>query len=254
MLRIGTLTGSTIVVELDDHEAAASFVQLARDQNGFMIGLSQRPQPFAVYTLVLQAGAGFELRFEARVVQIFEQGGDLAAALQLEGWSRSKELELERKVRAASAEQSSPAAGGEARGASPIHRIRQLDAAEKNRLAMKANRAERQILCRDSSPQVLLGLLANPRVEATDVLQIVKSTHASAGVLQRVAKDRRWSSNSEIQTALVRNPKTPTPIAIQLLESVPTSELRQMARMGSLRENVRRAAFRVYSKRTGGRR
>ena len=60
-------------------------------------------------------------------------------------------------------------------------------------------------------------------------------------------------SNSEIQTALVRNPKTPTPIAIQLLESVPTRELRDMAKMGSLRENVRRAAFRVYSKRTSRR-
>jgi hypothetical protein len=116
---------------------------------------------------------------------------------------------------------------------------------------MKANRGERQILVRDTSPQVLLSLLSNPRVEAGDVLQIVKSTHANAGILQRIASDRRWASNHEIQTAIVRNPKTPPPIAIKLLEQVPTRELRDMAKVGSLRETVRRAAFRVYQKRTG---
>jgi hypothetical protein len=101
---------------------------------------------------------------------------------------------------------------------------------------------------------VLLSLLANPRLESTDVLAIVKSTHASSGVLQRVAKDRRWMSNKEVQAAIVRNPKTPTPIAIQLVDNVPTPELRQMAKMGSLRETVRRAAFRAYTKRTSRRR
>jgi len=180
------------------------------------------------------------------VVQIFEQGpGALAAAFQLDGWAPSKEDELKRKL-AAGAEQ---AEEGEARGAAPIYRIRRMNYNEKVRLALKADRGERQILCRDSTPQVLLNLLSNPRIESTDVLQIVKSTHANAGVLQRVASERRWMSNSEIQTAIVRNPKTPTPIAIRLLEVVPTQELRGMAKMGALREDVRRAAFRVYSKR-----
>jgi hypothetical protein len=113
---------------------------------------------------------------------------------------------------------------------------------------MKADRVERQILCRDSSPQVLLGLLANPRLEAEDVVTIVKSTHATAAILQRVANERRWMGSAEIRTAVVRNPKTPTPVAVKLLETLPISELRDMAKMGSLREEVRRAAFRVYQK------
>jgi hypothetical protein len=254
------LQGTTVTVSLDDREAARSLIVSATNQGGFMLGLCERPEPFATYSVLLETEDGFSFGFHARVVQIFDQGESMLAAFQLDGWVPSKMDELERKLAA----EVEPAGGkpqaeasqveGEAHGTAPIFRIKQMNPSEKMRLAMKADRAERRILCRDNSPQVLLGLLSNPRIESTDVLSIVKSTHASSGVLQRVAKDRRWMSNTEIQTALVRNPKTPTPIAIQLLESVPTRELKSMAKMGALRENVRRAAFRVYTKRTSRRR
>jgi hypothetical protein len=250
------LDQTTVTADLADLETVQSLIAGATGQGGFMLGLDTRPEPFATYTVVLKAPGDFAFSFQARVVQIFDRGEDLMAAFQLEGWSAAREDELKRKLKACEAPEaeSEEKGEGEAFGTAPIYRIRAMDPSQKMRLAMKADRAERRILCRDSSPQVLLGLLANPRIEATDVVQIVKSTHASPGVLQRVAKDRRWMSNTEIQTALVRNPKTPTPIAIQLLESVPTNELRAMAKMGSLRENVRRAAFRVYTKRTSRRR
>jgi len=249
-----TLDGDVITAQLDDRSAAPELLRSATQQGGFMLGISAKPEPFAVYTIVLEADGEFRFDFQAQVVQIFDQGSaGLAAAFQLEHWSKAKDDELTRKLRAEAGSQGDAEDEGELRGKAPIYRIKSMNTSEKLRLAMQADRAERQILCRDSSPQVLLGLLANPRIEASDVLQIVKSNHASAGVLQRVAKDRRWMTNSEIQTAIVRNPKTPTPIAIQLLETVPTRELQSMAKMGALRETVRRAAFRAYTKRKGRR-
>jgi hypothetical protein len=246
------LASSTIRITMPSSEAVADFIREAREQSAFMISLAERPQPFAVYSFTFTAPGSFEICCQAQVVQILEQGGQqVGVVCQLSDWESSKDLELQRKLAAASCAEAGPE--GEAQGASPVFRIKSLDPAEKVRLAMKANRGERQILIRDTSPQVLLSLLSNPRIEAGDVLQIVKSTYANAGILQRVASDRRWASNHEIQTAIVRNPKTPPPIAIKLLEQVPTRELRDMAKVGSLRETVRRADFRVYQKRTGGR-
>ena len=95
---------------------------------------------------------------------------------------------------------------------------------------------------------VLLGLLNNPRLESENVLAIVKSNFATAEIFQRLASDRRWMGSAEIRTAVVRNPKTPTPLAVRLLETLPISELRDLAKMGSAREELRQAAFRIYTK------
>ena len=97
-------------------------------------------------------------------------------------------------------------------------------------------------------------LLNNPQIEAKEVLALVGSTRATASLLQRVAEDGRWGKNREIVTAVARNPKTPTPLAVRLVERVRTQELRRMAKMsGGLKEMVRRAALREYLRRTQSR-
>ena len=249
------LATSKVVLTFAGRDAIREFFASAVAKGGFMIPLDVRPQPFATLEITAGDGAGFELVFHARVVQISERGGALTVALLLSDWSEAKGRELERR-HAAGEEvpraDGAPAAGGAYAAASPVFRNRQLDPGKRMILAMKADRAERQVLCRDTSPQVLLGLLSNPRLEAEDVLAIVRSNHAGTAVLQRVAGERRWMGSAEIRTAVVRNPKTPTPLAVRLLDSLPISELRDLAKMGSIREDVRRAAFRVYTRMTGG--
>ncbi len=247
------LSQRTITIEVPAPEDAVNFIEEAKTKHGFMIPLSDRPEPFTTFTFRLRASGGFEICFDANLLQLLEPPGDgPQGAFQLLDWDAAKGQELARKASAAGGDDDSvPEA--EIRGTSAIHRIKKMDPGERSRLALRADRTERQILCRDTTPQVLLNMLSNPRVEAQNVLAIVKSTYANGGLLQRIAKDRRWASNPEILTAIVRNPKTPTPLAIRLLEHVPTRELRQMARMGALRENVRRAAFRLYTKRTSRR-
>ena len=249
------LATSKVVLTFAGRDAIREFFASAVANGGFMIPLDVRPQPFATLEITAGDGAGFELVFHARVVQISERGGALTVALLLSDWSEAKGRELERRLAAGEEvprAEGAPAESGAYDAASPVFRIRQLDPGKRMILAMKADRAERQVLCRDTSPQVLLGLLSNPRLEAEDVLAIVRSNHAGTAVLQRVAGERRWMGSAEIRTAVVRNPKTPTPLAVRLLDSLPISELRDLAKMGSIREDVRRAAFRVYTRMTGG--
>jgi hypothetical protein len=248
------LSQRTVTIEVSAPDDATAFIDEAKTNQGFLIPLSDRPEPFSEFTFRLRASGGFELCFGAKLLQLLEPpGGELQGAFQLLDWDAAKGQELARKAAAARGGDDDSAPETETLGRSTIHRIKKMDPGERARLALRADRAERQILCRDTTPQVLLNMLSNPRVEAQNVLAIVKSTYANGGLLQRFAKDRRWASNTEIVTAIVRNPKTPTPIAIRLLEHVPTRELRQMARMGALRENLRSAAFRLYTKRTSRR-
>jgi hypothetical protein len=237
------------------------FLAAAQAQGGFMIPMDARPQPFATLEVTATDAAGLTFAFRAKVVQISEAAGGWTVAMLLADWDAAKSRELESALDAgpevAGHEEAAPSEGegvpvpAAYDAASPVFRIKQLDPSRRMLLAMKADRSERQVLCRDTSPQVLLGLLSNPRIEAEEVLAIVKSNHASTAVLQRVAGERRWMGAAEIRTAVVRNPKTPTPLAVRLLESLPVTELRDLAKMGSIREDVRRAAFRVYTKMTG---
>jgi hypothetical protein len=135
-------------------------------------------------------------------------------------------------------------------GVSPAFRIRKMDPNQRFRLAVKASRPERAILLRDNSPQVLLGLLAHPRIEDTEVKAIVESAFSTGAIMKRVAANRKWMSNAEIQLAVVRSPKTPPPLAIKLLPSLRTSDLRILAKGSMSREAIRRAALRVYLQRT----
>jgi hypothetical protein len=140
----------------------------------------------------------------------------------------------------------------ETSGVAPIYRIQQMNPNEKARLATRAGKQERQVLLRDSSPMVLQSLLANPRIEARDVVRIVKSTHVNGGLLKRIAEDGRWGKNQEILANIAKNPKTPPPLTARLMDRLRTSDLRFMGKMSSgLREDVRRAAFREYLRRSG---
>jgi len=264
------------VLTFPDEPALRLFVDETKRQGAFLLGAAERPEQFARYTITLALAPGFEHNLRASVVQVFEASGGISVAFEVEGLSQAWEYELDRKLRAdtedsgedsAEAEtpeaepskelsgkqekESEPKDTTERTGTSPIYRIRRMNPRERMHLATKAGRVERTVLLRDSSPQVLMALVTNPRVGADDILQIIRNPQASAGVLDRITREPRWLANSEIQKALVRNPKTPSTIVIRLIETLPTEELRQLAKMQTgLKEPLRKAALRVYLKRT----
>ena len=142
---------------------------------------------------------------------------------------------------------------GETQGTSAIFAIKKLNPTQRALMASKASRPERQALLRDRNPQVLMALLNHPRLESKEVAELVKNPQVPAGVLQRIAGDRRYSGNYEIQLGLVKNPRTPSPVAIRLVELLRRGDLRDLAKSQSLREDLRRVVLRVYLKRSQGR-
>ncbi len=240
--------GGAIALDLGGLEEAGKFFAEVEKQEGFFVELDRELKQFQRLEVTATATPGFRFRFAAEAVQVFPAAGSYGTAFQLVDWTPAKERELQRRLAAGD--------GGEGEGemgTSPIFRIRKMDPNQRFRLAVKASRPERAILIRDNSPQVLLGLLAHPRLEDLEVKAIVESAFATGAIMKRVAANRKWMSNAEIQLAVVRSPKTPPPLAIKLLPTLRTSDLRILARGSMSREAIRRAALKVYLERTSRR-
>ena len=255
--------GATLRLDFDDLEGLRSFAGDWLRKEGCLVRLAEPLKLWTQLTVELRQQGAIQTAVEARVMQVFGGGaGGFATALEatetgpLEAFAPPPPPPQEPGAEEgagpapdqgapdASGAAAAAAAGGEMMGASPAFRIRAMDVSEKMRLASRATLTERQILLRDTSPQVLMGLLANPRIEDKEVLALAKSSAASGGVLQRIAKDRRWSASYEIRLALVKNPQTPTPLALRLMEALREKDLRMLAKAGAVREAIRAAALR----------
>ncbi|MBI2567235.1 MAG: hypothetical protein HYV63_09420 [Candidatus Schekmanbacteria bacterium] len=261
-----SIQGSSLVLaalpEAQGRELAAA---LAAAAGAFLAVTAQLPRQFDVFTLAGEAapgGAGAAPAIQVQVLQILGRAsGGHRTAYQIADWDASLLAAVARLVTRPAADSGAAEelssgeeiSGGEWAGLPPVYRMKELNVSEKVRLAMKATRSERQVLIRDNSPQVYNSLLSNPRIEDLEVLAIVRSPYVSSGILQRVADTRQWISNYDIQLAIVRNPKTPAPLALRLLETLRPADLAQLAKGGAARDNLRQAALRLHLARTSGR-
>lgn len=237
------IEGGDLALELASNAEAESFFAQAGETRGFYLQLDRQLEFFQQLEVRTSSPEGFAFAFAAAVVQVYPVSGGFGTAFELRDWDEAKEKELEEALR------------GEARELaeselSPIFRIKQMNPTERFILATKASRVERQILVRDSNPQVLLGLLQHPRLEAKEVVGILKSHFVTGALMEHVARNRKWMQHPEIPALIAKNPKAPQPLAIQLLDLLRTRDLRQMARSSGLKEGVKKAALKLYLKRT----
>ncbi|MEM9491232.1 MAG: hypothetical protein AAGC55_18935 [Myxococcota bacterium] len=133
---------------------------------------------------------------------------------------------------------------GDARGA-PSHvgqRVRSASQGEKIQLALHGNHDERAAILRDSNRSLHKYVLRNPGIRMDEVAHIARMTAVSPEVLNAIAERREWVRRPEIAAALVRNPKTPTTLAVKLLGSVSPNELRNLAKSSHVRSAVQAAA------------
>jgi hypothetical protein len=120
--------------------------------------------------------------------------------------------------------------------------IRAMSVPQKRNLALKGERAARLLLIKDVNKTLQTFLLKNPRITIDEVKLIASDRQANPEALKIVSENRIWLQNPSISTALVRNPKTPSSIAIRLLDRVPFNELRHIAKSGGAGRAVVQAA------------
>lgn len=122
-------------------------------------------------------------------------------------------------------------------------RLRQMTVTEKMQLALSGSRDERAAVLRDTNKTLHLFVLKNPRIGLDEVQGAAKLTQLSPDAIKFIADHKEWGSNPSVCMALVRNPKTPMPMALRMLEKLPMSEIRAIAK-GGLRDAIVHAARR----------
>ena len=201
---------------------------------GLSIPTTENLPEFAAMQLTLKLSGGGEMTVPATVVRRFAG----AIAVAIEGKPEAILAAL----------LTSPATGDAA--PRPVeqnawHKVRALSRIEKLILAPKADRSERAVLAQDNDAQVLHALLRNPRITLEEVTRIARSTLLSAVTAELIAKTAQWSASAEIRSALVGNPRTPTPLALRLLPTLPEPEIRQIAKSTAVSQALKQAALRL---------
>jgi len=131
------------------------------------------------------------------------------------------------------------AAEEEQRKASVTQKIASLTVAQRMSLAMKGSREERSILIRDPNRLVSTAVLSSPKITESEIEAIAKMANVSEETLRIVAGNRAWMKNYNVMLALVRNPKSPVALAMNLMSRLNDKDLRQLSTNRNVAEILR---------------
>jgi|Deesub1362A_J573_1020465.scaffolds.fasta_scaffold00004_152 hypothetical protein len=123
-----------------------------------------------------------------------------------------------------------------------LQRVQRLSVSEKIRLAQRGNAEVRGILLKDSNKQVVLTVLANPRITESEVEAVARNRSIVEDALREIAKNREWTKNYNIRLALVNNPKTPPGVAMNFVGSLRKKDLQMLEKNKNVSEVVRATA------------
>jgi regulator of extracellular matrix RemA (YlzA/DUF370 family) len=143
--------------------------------------------------------------------------------------------------------------GGEvsAERVSLIRRIMFMNTRDRMKLAMKGDREARSILIRDSNKVVCSAVVNNPRITEQEIENVASMRTVSDEVLRIVALNRAWARSYPIIHNLARNPRTPIPTVMTILNRIRTKDLQNLTQNRNVSETVRRQAYRLQQARSG---
>jgi len=197
-------------------------------------------------------GTAFDPLLEAlhQLLQHDDAGSGLAPSLRLEVYARASEAGdavLLRLLRPPVAARQGDAAEH------PLPReLADIPLGRRRSLAKGFDRRMLERLAQDPDPTVIRNLLRNPRIREADVGRLASARPISATTLHTIGADERWSSHASVRAALARNPYSPVPLALQMLNGLPQAELREIGGDATLHADVRAHARAVAERRSSG--
>ncbi len=105
-------------------------------------------------------------------------------------------------------------------------RVLTLGLAERVLLALRGSRAERAVLVTDPNRAVGLAVLSSPGMTESEVESIARMPQVHEDVLRAIASQRAWVRHYGVVVGLVRNPRTPAALSMNLLPRLQDRDLR----------------------------
>jgi hypothetical protein len=120
--------------------------------------------------------------------------------------------------------------------------ISALPVLDRLKLAMKGTREQRAILIRDPNKLIAVGVLSSPKLAQSEVEAFARMGNVSEEVLRIIGNNRSWTKNYGVVAALVRNPKTPPAIALNLMGRLNDRDMKMLSMDRNVPEGLRVAA------------
>jgi hypothetical protein len=136
------------------------------------------------------------------------------------------------------------------REAALSQRIAQMTVQQKLRLALAGPREARTILVRDTNKEIARSVLQCPKLTEAEVESFAAMRNVCDDVLRHIGVSREWTRSYGVVHNLVRNPRTPPFISLNLLIRLRTRDLILIARDRGVSEVVRSNARRAVASRT----
>jgi hypothetical protein len=127
---------------------------------------------------------------------------------------------------------------------SAMQRLQEMTVPQKMSRAMKGTREERAILVRDPNKLISVAVLSSPKLTGSEVEAIAKMSSVSEEILRIVSTNRNWMKSYVVVSALARNPKTPLPISMNLLNRLTEKDLKVLSTNRNIPEVLRTTARR----------
>jgi hypothetical protein len=125
---------------------------------------------------------------------------------------------------------------------SVAERITKMSFTQRLKAASKGTREMRAILVRDTNKMIAAAVMSSPKLTEQEVESIARMANVSEDVLRMVATNRAWLKSYKIVLGLVKNPKTPVAISMNLLQRVNAKDISQIAIDRNVPEPLRLAA------------
>ena len=112
---------------------------------------------------------------------------------------------------------------------SALARLAMMNVPQRVARATKGTREERAILIRDPNKMVAMAVLSSPKLSDTEVEGIARMANVSQEVLRVVSSTRQWMKNYGVVSALIKNPKTPVAVSMNLLPRLTDKDLKMLS-------------------------
>jgi hypothetical protein len=123
-----------------------------------------------------------------------------------------------------------------------------LPIVQRMKLAMKGTREQRAQLVRDANRMVAAAVLSSPKLTEAEVEAFTKMGNVSEDVLRIIGTNRSWLKNYGVTHGLVKNPKTPPGISMQLINRLSERDVKMLAVDRNVPEALRLVARKLMVK------
>ena len=121
-------------------------------------------------------------------------------------------------------------------------RIAKMGFTQRLKAAVKGTREVRALLIRDPNKMIAAAVLSSPKISEPEIESIARMTNVSDDVLRIICNNRAWTKNYGIVVGLVKNPKTPLAMSMNMMARLNDRDLSQLSVDRNVPEALRVAA------------